>query len=477
MAGIATRAYAFARSLFGASATISVAQGGDLQAALNAAQPGDVIELAAGARFIGQYKFPPKSGIVTLCSAGPLPDRRITPADAPLLATIASPYAMMAVDFYDSANWILDGVRFEANVGGAGEVIGIQNGHNITLRRLLIDLPDPQQQKRFILGNGTNITLTQSHIAGIWREGQDSQAFCAWDGAGPYTITDNYLEAASENVMFGGADSSSDANRPKNILIERNTFTKRLSWKGDAVVQVVKNLLEFKDGSHITVRHNLFENIWGGEGQAGWAIMITPRNQGGSAPWTRVEHFLFELNTIRAAALGIDMTGYDNNGKSGQTANVVMRDNDINVEGLAFLLQDDLGSVEIYWNRITSGAAWLSLEAGISWASGSMQPSKFAVRALTLAENITTSGSYIHSPKALGEDALKLYCEAYRLTMEPPIDPPIDPPIPPIVLTDRDRIEEALLLLRPMEQALTGKALSNLRNIVTRLQTLLGQVP
>ena len=28
-------------------------------------------------------------------------------------------------------------------------------------------------------------------------------------GAGPYTLTDNFLEAASENVMFGGADSRS----------------------------------------------------------------------------------------------------------------------------------------------------------------------------------------------------------------------------------------------------------------------------
>src|SRR3954451_5210779 len=42
--------------------TISVPQGGDLQAALNAAQPCDVISLAAGAVFTGTFTLPAKSG-------------------------------------------------------------------------------------------------------------------------------------------------------------------------------------------------------------------------------------------------------------------------------------------------------------------------------------------------------------------------------------------------------------------------------
>src|SRR2546428_433039 len=35
----------------------------------------------------------------------------------------------------------------------------------------------------------------------------DTQAICGWNGTGPYIIQNNYLEAAGENVMFGGAYS------------------------------------------------------------------------------------------------------------------------------------------------------------------------------------------------------------------------------------------------------------------------------
>src|SRR5512144_2352741 len=41
---------------------ISVATGGDLKAALNSAQPGDVISLEAGAVFQGNFRLPKKGG-------------------------------------------------------------------------------------------------------------------------------------------------------------------------------------------------------------------------------------------------------------------------------------------------------------------------------------------------------------------------------------------------------------------------------
>ncbi len=43
-------------------ATINVPAGGDVQAALNAAQPGDEIVLAAGATFVGSFTLPNKPG-------------------------------------------------------------------------------------------------------------------------------------------------------------------------------------------------------------------------------------------------------------------------------------------------------------------------------------------------------------------------------------------------------------------------------
>src|SRR5438309_8949403 len=67
----------------------TVNAGGDLQAAINAARPGDVITLQPGATFSGNYTLPNKSGtgwIIVRTSAAdaslPPPGTRITPADA-----------------------------------------------------------------------------------------------------------------------------------------------------------------------------------------------------------------------------------------------------------------------------------------------------------------------------------------------------------------------------------------------------------
>lgn len=48
------------------AATLTVNAGDDLQAAINAAQPGDTIALQPGAVWIGNYKLPVKSGTGTI---------------------------------------------------------------------------------------------------------------------------------------------------------------------------------------------------------------------------------------------------------------------------------------------------------------------------------------------------------------------------------------------------------------------------
>src|SRR2546422_9331125 len=67
--------------------TISVSSGGDLQGALNSAQPGDVIVLQAGAAYSGPFTLPNKSGSgwITVRSSAdsslPAPGTRVAPAD------------------------------------------------------------------------------------------------------------------------------------------------------------------------------------------------------------------------------------------------------------------------------------------------------------------------------------------------------------------------------------------------------------
>ena len=53
---------------------------------------------------------------------------------------------------------------------------------------------------------GQYLAVVDSHLADFKEEGADSQAIAGWSGPGPFKIANNYLEAAGENVMFGGAD-------------------------------------------------------------------------------------------------------------------------------------------------------------------------------------------------------------------------------------------------------------------------------
>ena len=309
----------------GAATIFQVPAGGNLQAALNSAQPGDEIVVAAGARFVGPFHLPvkPAGPVITIRSSAALPARRLAPSDSALLPTLASGSVEAALTAIGTANWRLDGIRFESNTNGEGNIILLQDATNITLDRLLI-VAGPQGQRRAIMGNGRTITLTRSHIGNIWMSGVDSQAFCAWDGAGPYTLTNNYLEAASENVLFGGADSAAPDRIPADILIADNHFSKPWDWKG--LPRNVKNLLEFKAAKRVTIRKNLFERNWT-DGQPGTAILFTPRNQDGRAPWSVVEDVLFENNIIRDTEGVFNVMGNDNEKPSGRATRITIRHN------------------------------------------------------------------------------------------------------------------------------------------------------
>ncbi|HTH04105.1 MAG TPA: hypothetical protein VL882_27720, partial [Vicinamibacterales bacterium] len=120
------------------AATTTVPAGADLQAALNAAQPGDVLVLQAGARYVGSFRLPGKAAgpVITIRSSATLPDRRITSQDANLLPTLASAVVSAVLDGTGAANWRLDGIRFESVSNGQGDVIVLQDSTNIYLDRI-----------------------------------------------------------------------------------------------------------------------------------------------------------------------------------------------------------------------------------------------------------------------------------------------------------------------------------------------------
>jgi hypothetical protein len=376
------------------AATTTVPAGADLQLALNAAHPGDVLVLQAGARYVGPFKLPPNltGPAITLRSSASLPERRIGPQDIALLPTLGAAVPSPIVDGTGAANWRLDGIALEPVPDGTGEVILLQDSTNIYLDRLLI-VGGVNGQKRGVRGNGQQITLTRSYIANIARASQDSQAFCAWDGAGPYTITNNYLEAASENVMFGGADSQSPDRVPSDILVEGNSLSKRLEWKGAGLV--VKNLFELKVGRRITIRGNVFERDWT-DAQTGYGILMKVVNQGGTAPWSVLEDVLFEQNVIRDVENGFNILGNDYANPSGRATRLTIKNNLLVTSGTAFQLGGEIGDLAIDHNTVDQGYTLMSLYKGTVWSAGTAaaRPGTFAVEHLTYTNNLARHNTY-----------------------------------------------------------------------------------
>jgi hypothetical protein len=407
---------------------IHVAAGGDLQGAINRALPGDEIVLPAGARYVGQFTLPPKDGTVVVRSAGVLPDRRVGPQDAHLFASIWSGVSAMALIGHGARNWFLDGLRLEPNVGGEGAVAEFIRASHIRLFRILLDVPEGQQQKRGLLMNGDRMSVQGCHIAGVWKHGQQSQAICAWEGDG-LDILDNFASAASQNVLIGGDDPTSEAAMSRNVRVEGNDFTKPASWRVPSPwLRNVANLFELKGVIGATVRNNRMSGNWA-DAQAGRAIVFTPRNQEGRAPFSTVRDVLFAGNTITDTDEGFNITGYDDENPTALAAsNIEIRDNVLECRGRGVLLHKELGDVRIYRNRLTVGAdaAVLSLDTADMWKAGeAKRVARYAAEHLVWAENVTNG--YIHSTAdANGEAGIKARTVSYSLTV------PTDAPLPSI---------------------------------------------
>ena len=86
-------------------------------------------------------------------------------------------------------------------------------------------------QKRGVALNGKQLSVLNSYISDIKAMNADSQAINGYNGAGPFTIENNYLEAAGENVMFGGADPAVTNLVPSDIVLRRNHLFKPLAWR------------------------------------------------------------------------------------------------------------------------------------------------------------------------------------------------------------------------------------------------------
>lgn len=509
------------------AATLRVCASGcdyaDLQAAIDAAAPGDTILLRAGETFVGPFLLrlkPASSQWITIRSDAPdssLPAEgvRLVPSgktgattDRSLLPRLmgrGSNYRTTPVIRTEPGahHYLLKFLEIDGSANEGWETL-IAFGDDTTATPAADIVMDrvyahghPQKgQKRGVALNSVRTDILNSYISDIAAVGFDSQAIGGYNGAGPYRIINNYLEAAGENIMFGGADPAVSNLVPSNIEIRRNHIYKPPAWEGailkapasvgaydsgtggslaagthyfkvvallatgpvvahslgsteaavtlpgsrtatitwapvagaeryriyrgtwsggqsvymetasadtsfaytghseasgsvptSATVWVVKNLIELKNAEQVVIDGNVIENVWPAA-QNGYAIVITPVNQSGTAPWVRVRDVTFSNNIIRNAAGVLTLTGYDDYYPSQQTQRIAFRNNliyDIDPRGgwnKTFVMGN--GPAEIVIDRNTI----IHKDTSVVFASGPQ------IHGFTFTNNITPHNEY-----------------------------------------------------------------------------------
>jgi hypothetical protein len=307
---------------------------GDLQAAIDQAQPGDTIVLEAGAVYTGPFTLPVKSGsdFITIQTSrvSDLPEGvRVSPSQSALFAKVQSAtngepilstkpgahhYKFVGIEFStaDANVKVYDLVR----LGDWHSQSTLQSvPHHIIIDRSYIHGFKTQEVQRGIALNSAETSITNSYISEIHGRGYDTQAICGWNGPGPFKIINNYLEGAGENVMFGGADPAIPNLVPSNIEVRNNYFFKPLSWHSKdpsfaGIHWSVKNLFELKNARNVIIDGNIFENNWT-DAQAGRAILFTVRNEQSTAPWSTIENVEFTNNIVKNSPAALNLLGSD----------------------------------------------------------------------------------------------------------------------------------------------------------------------
>jgi hypothetical protein len=452
-----------------ATITVGPASGNqyqDLQLAINAAQPGDTLLLQAGASFTGLIVLPNKNTSstqwITLRTSAPdssLPPagQRITPSYVSSMAKIVSPGGMPAINTQPGAHhYRLIGIEVtlqSANPCNSDPNMLGYNGcvynlitlgdygpnqdtlaevpHHIEIDRCYVHGLPGVYLKRGIELNSAHTTVVNSHVSEVHAQGQEAQALQGWNGPGPFTIVNNYLEASSINILFGGAQPSIPNVVPSDIEFRNNHCYKQPSWRiGDPnYVQLptihpdhskhwnVKNLFELKSARRVVIEGNIFENTWAGQSdQEGFAVLFTVRGDANTHPWATVEDVLFKNNIVRHAASGVQILGHDCPASCVSTAKRITITNNLfddingpkwnNGRGIFLSINEGAENVTVEHNTVFNTGNIIAAQGTLVGNTSLYPNSNFVFR-----NNITPHNAYgIHgSDRSMGNDTINVY--------------------------------------------------------------------
>jgi hypothetical protein len=316
-----------------------------LQTALDNASCGDTLVLQAGQTYSGftlpakncdanHYitirssalgaGLPPEGVRATPCNAGvgSLPGRpalNCASTSKGMARVAGGPKASQIINTDPGANYYrlvgLEVADTGANGAAAGYYVLIMltsADHIIFDRCWIHGSPIGEDVKGVEFSGSSYIAVVDSYISDIHSKlsgfGADSSAIGSVTGTGPVKIVNNFLEAAGENVLWGGGASPTNVT---DVEMRRNHMFKPLTWWVSSPTYFgtafeIKNLFESKTGVRQFVEGNIFENNWAAA-QKGTAILFTPKNQYGECPECTVHDIIFRYNIVRHSvnAIGI----------------------------------------------------------------------------------------------------------------------------------------------------------------------------
>jgi len=325
------------RALADKACSRTLKDGGDLQGALNKAKGGDVICLASGGRYVGNFTLPsrPDTGWVVVRTDVQASDvaeagSRVRPSKSDPLAKIIA----KSTDLSGSAlrvgpgshRWYLALLEITTDstapqgptaliaFGGGGDARDASRlPSDLVLDRVYAHGWAQQTLRRCLALNSGAAAVVDSWLDECHEKGADSQAIAGWGGPGPYLIENNTLAGAGENIMFGGSDPSTPGLSPSDVVLRRNHITAPADWKGR---WTRKNLVETKNVRRYLIEANVLDGSWS-DGQDGWAIILKSANQGGRCTWCISADIVVRRNLIRNVGAGINV-----NGRGGDRRNI-----------------------------------------------------------------------------------------------------------------------------------------------------------
>lgn len=355
--------------------TWAVKTSAEFQDTLDKSQYGDEIVLKTGTDFIGSFILKKKSGsgviLIRSSESAKLPSSgtRIDPnrdeqfmahikaseGNAPAITTAkgAQGYYFLGVEVTKSSTKSLTNLIL---LGNATETSLSDLPSHITFDRVYVH-GDTGNLRRCLAFNGAYLAVVDSYISDCHEAGADSQAVAGWNGPGPFKIVNNFLEAAGENVLFGGGDPKINGLIPSDIEIKNNYFYKPLSWKNEK--WTVKNLLETKNAARVLIDGNTFENNWVAA-QTGTAILFKSTNQDGKCVWCQSKDITFSNNVIKNVTEGIRMNGAEGSPKPALATRILIENSKFeNVDTRLFQIFNGVSNVT--FDRVTGDADSLIL--------------------------------------------------------------------------------------------------------------------